>query len=63
MSSKDIEQQILIDAKATWLSMNEEQRTKCRLNGTVKFAQTIIQPYINHINNYDRMVNLILTII
>ena len=49
---------MLKDAKSTWLGMTEEQRTKYRLN-TVKFAQIIIEPYKNHIDNYENAIELI----
>ena len=47
------------DAKATWLAMTEEQRINYRLNGTVKFARIILEPYKNHIGNYENAIELI----
>ena len=38
MNKAAIYNQLLKDAKATWLAMTEEQRINYRLNGTVKFA-------------------------
>ena len=58
MSKTEIYNQMIKDAKSTWLGMTEEQRTKYRLN-TVKFAQIIIEPYKNHIDNYENAIELI----
>ena len=59
MNKAAIYNQMLKDAKSTWLGMTKEQRTKYRLNGTVKFAQQILEPYKNHIGNYENAIELI----
>ena len=59
MNKQQIYAQMLVDARATWLAMTEEQRAKYRLNGTVKFAQQILEPYKNQIQNIENAIELI----